>query len=84
MQQQPTCDQAEQDDSDDWGIMVPLLDQNDHRPWSVAELVAEHGTTEMQAIDAIDRLNRLGLIHRTSDNLIYPTRAALHMHRIRR
>lgn len=82
MERQRTSEQAEQDDTDDRGIMWPLLNDEDHRPWSVAELIRDHGD-EITAVDAIERLARSGLVHRTSDDLVYPTRAALHMHRIK-
>lgn len=82
MHDKRTCDAAEQDDYDDWGVMLPLLNDDDQRPWSVAELVLEVGD-EVKTIDALGRLRRRGLIHRTSDGLVYPTRAALHMDRIK-
>jgi hypothetical protein len=83
MHQQRSCEQAAQQDAEDWSIISHLLNDQDQRPWSVAELIRETGD-ELNAIDAIGRLARSGLIHRTSDDLIYPSRAALHLHRITR
>jgi hypothetical protein len=38
---------------------------------------------EIAALDSLDRLNKSGLIYRTRDDLVFPTRAALHYTRIR-
>jgi hypothetical protein len=48
----------------------------------VAEIIRERGD-EIAALDSLDRLNKSGLIHRTRDDLVFPTRAALHYTRIR-
>jgi hypothetical protein len=84
MHQQHSCSQAAQQDADDWSIISPLLTDDDQRPWSIAELIRETGGNELAAIDALGRLARSGLIHRTRDDLVYPTRAALHLNRIAR
>lgn len=70
---------------DDWDVLVRLIRPEDQRPWSVDEMVRDlmHPLTERQTIlNAITRLRKAGLIHRTYDDLLFPTRAALRMHEI--
>jgi hypothetical protein len=82
MQTEPNRTLAEDDDRDDWGVLVLLVGEHNQRPWSVAEIVRERGD-EIAALDSLDRLRKSGLIHWTRDDLIFPTRATLHYTRIR-
>jgi hypothetical protein len=82
MQPERSYTPREEDARNDWGILVCLVRPMDQRPWSVDELIREHGD-EVSARDAIGRLSRSGLIHLTADGLVFPTRAALHYHEIR-
>jgi hypothetical protein len=82
MQQERTGRTAQDDDHMDWSVLVTLMASSDSWPWSVDELAREHGDG-IAAIDAVDRLARIGLLHRTRDGLVFPTRAALHYTEIR-
>ncbi|HEV7942435.1 MAG TPA: hypothetical protein VGP17_06490 [Solirubrobacteraceae bacterium] len=68
---------SEQDE--DLMVLQTILEQGDNWPWSLAELIRDRGDGDEVAVeDAINRLDRGGLIHRTTDNLIFPTRTAIY------
>lgn len=67
----------------DWIVLDLLIDANEQRPWSVGELVRAVGEPVAVA-DAIDSLHAAGLIHRTSDDFVFITRAALRYSQIAR
>lgn len=65
----------------DWAILEHLIDPRQQRPLSVDELIRERGD-RVTALDAISRLHRAGLIHRTTDDLVFATRAAVRFSQI--
>jgi hypothetical protein len=58
--------------------MTLLLTHDDQRPWSTEELIRSIGR-EIDTRDAIADLHAVGLVHRTSDDFVFPTRAATHL-----
>ena len=66
---------ADDDKTVEAGILERLTGERDQRPWSVDELIRDVGQ-RLPAIDAINNLQRIGLIHRCGE-LVFPTRVAL-------
>ena len=62
-------------------IMSQLLVADEQRPWSTEELAREIGKP-IAVADAIAALHAAGLIHRTSDGFLFPTRAAVRLDQI--
>jgi predicted transcriptional regulator len=58
----------------EWAVLELLLDSQ--RPWSISEIQREIGE-EIATTDAIANLHAAGLAHRTTDNFIFATRAAV-------
>jgi hypothetical protein len=79
---QPSRTPAEDELYNDWAILEQLIYPDEQRPLSIKELIRERGDA-VAAIDAISRLQRAGLIHRTTDDLVFPTRAAIRFQQIR-
>ncbi len=57
-------------------ILDLILGTDEQRPWSAEELIRELGQP-VAAADAIEALYGAGLIHRSSDGFVWPTRAAV-------
>lgn len=57
------------------GILDLLTGSDDHRPWSLEDLIREYDD-KLAVEDAIDNLGRSGLIHRNAD-VVFPSRAAV-------
>jgi hypothetical protein len=71
-----TLSPAEQEQNTDGTILLLLTLKDAQRPWSVEEVIRELGSRN-NAIDAIARLHGVGLIHRTSDDFVWASRAAI-------
>jgi hypothetical protein len=77
----PTLSGAEEDDHNDWSVLSLLLASEIHNGlWSVEEL-GRMLNDPMQAVDAVGRLLRDGLIHEHGD-FVFPTRAATRFNKI--
>jgi hypothetical protein len=73
---EPTPTREPDSTSMESGILDRLIYPDDQRPWSIDELILDVGQ-RLGVVDAIAKLRGLGLIHRTSDDFIFPTRAAV-------
>ena len=77
--EQPTLP-AEEEAQAEWAVLNLLIDQDEQRPRSVEEVIRERGN-RVDALDAIDRLHSVGLIHRTGE-FLFATRAAIRFSQI--
>ncbi|HEY3759147.1 MAG TPA: hypothetical protein VGL37_05260 [Solirubrobacteraceae bacterium] len=79
---QPNRTPAAEEVYNDWAILEQLVYPDEQRPLSVDELIRERGDA-VAALDAISRLQRAGLIHRTADDFVFATHAAVYFQQIR-
>jgi len=76
-EQQPTPETPQRENYAHEGtILALLLDDDNQRPWATHELVLQIGD-EIIVADAIANLRAAGLIHKTSDGFVFPSRAAI-------
>jgi hypothetical protein len=73
MPEQPTLTPAEREGQTDAAILGLLINDGNHRPWSVDEIVREIG---WDTTDSLNRLYGAGLIHR-QEGFVWATRAAV-------
>jgi hypothetical protein len=66
----------------DGTVLDLLIYADDQRPWSLHELALEIGD-EIVTADLVASLQGAGLVHKTGDGFIFPTRAVVHFERIR-
>jgi hypothetical protein len=57
-------------------VLDLLVGSENHWPWSVEEIAREI-SAPIDTADAINALYGAGLVHRTSDGFVFPTRAAV-------
>jgi Mn-dependent DtxR family transcriptional regulator len=72
IQDEDSQDHLSEERTDNIVLDFMLLDQS--CPWSVQEIARELGDKN-DALDAVSRLQRMGLVHRLGE-LVFPTRAA--------
>lgn len=71
---------AEREEDDDRAVLTMLVDNDNHRPWSVQEVTAEIGDA-LVVTDCLDRLSAGGLVHRL-EGFVCATRAAVRAGRL--
>jgi hypothetical protein len=77
----PTLRGSDEQDHGDWSVLSVLLTGEGHRGlWSVQEL-GRALQDQLQAVDAVGRLVRDGLVHQQGD-FVFPTRAATRFNEI--
>jgi len=77
MQEQRNHTPADEDAHADREVMLLLTDPEDQRPWTEDDLKRQLDAP-VAAADTIGRLRRAGLVVRTSEGLVFATRAAIH------
>jgi hypothetical protein len=65
----------------EWTVLSLVIGPEDPRPWSIEEVERAIGDRIVVA-DSLARLHAEGLVHRTADGFVFPTRAAAHFHAI--
>lgn len=77
MHDEPTFDRVEvEENQTDAAVLALLLHPDNQRPFSDAEVARETGAAPHLALDALDRLEAAGLIHRLS-GFVWAARPAL-------
>ena len=79
MQDETSQNASEEDERAQKAVLGLLLQPNDQRPWSVAEIERELG--EIEVTDAIAALHAAGLLHRCGE-FVFASHAAVSMDRL--
>ena len=74
---QPTLEPEDTEARIDRFVLNLLIDEHNQRPWSVEEVIREHGN-QTEALDGLDRLHGAGLIHRAG-GYVFASRAAIRL-----
>jgi hypothetical protein len=77
---QPNLDPEDEETRIDRFVLNLLIDEHNQRPWSIEEVIREHGN-QRDALDGLDRLHGAGLIHRI-DGFVFASRAAIRLNLI--
>jgi hypothetical protein len=69
------------DDNHDLTLLTLILDDEVSYPWSIAEIERELGN-RVRTLDTIRRLQAAGLLHRTGDDYVFPSRVAIRAYQL--